>query len=143
LAAAGNLKAEVMLTLCYGCGLRAGGVCRLKAGDIGSELYFFAVFMSKSVALTINRQLKAARALGGWEQIDLAAAAGVAILANASAATEKGAIGRLPYDCARTCAEFLPGARTPHQRSAIRAQTAGSRAPVSGTGPQKRPSKGA
>ncbi len=34
LAAAGNLKAEVMLTLCYGCGLRAGEV----SGDIDSEL---------------------------------------------------------------------------------------------------------
>ena len=32
-AAAGSLKAEAMLTLCYGCGLRAGEVCRLKAGD--------------------------------------------------------------------------------------------------------------
>ena len=38
LAAARNLKAKAMLTLCYGCGLRAGEVCRLKAGNIDREL---------------------------------------------------------------------------------------------------------
>jgi integrase/recombinase XerD len=36
LAMAGNLKVQVMLTLGYGCGLRAGEIVRLKAGDIDS-----------------------------------------------------------------------------------------------------------
>jgi integrase/recombinase XerD len=47
LAAAGSLKAEVMLTLCYGCGLRAGEVCRLKAGDIDSELNIIRIVQAK------------------------------------------------------------------------------------------------
>jgi len=34
LAMADTLKIKVMLTLCYGCGLRAGEVCRLRVGDI-------------------------------------------------------------------------------------------------------------
>ena len=37
LAMATNLKARAMLTLAYGCGLRAGEVVRLRAGDIDSE----------------------------------------------------------------------------------------------------------
>src|SRR6516164_3956822 len=36
LAKAGNLQAHVMLALGYGCGLRAGEIVRLKAGDIDS-----------------------------------------------------------------------------------------------------------
>ena len=32
-----NLQARAMLTLGYGCGLRAGEVVRLRAGDIDSE----------------------------------------------------------------------------------------------------------
>ncbi len=47
LAAAGSLKAEVMLTLCYGCGLRAGEVCRLKAADIDSELNIIRIVQAK------------------------------------------------------------------------------------------------
>src|SRR5208337_3703709 len=47
LAAAGSLKAEVMLTLCYGCGLRAGEVCRLKAGDVDSELNIIRIVQAK------------------------------------------------------------------------------------------------
>src|SRR6202165_1392989 len=34
LAVARSLKARVLLSLCYGCGLRAGEVVRLKVGDI-------------------------------------------------------------------------------------------------------------
>ena len=36
-----------MLTLCYGCGLRAGEVCRLKAGDIDSELNIIRIVQAK------------------------------------------------------------------------------------------------
>ncbi len=35
-----------MLTLCYGCGLRAGEVVRLKAGDIDSEQMIIRVVQS-------------------------------------------------------------------------------------------------
>src|SRR6202790_4577081 len=37
LTMATSLKARAMLTLAYGCGLRAGEVVRLRAGDIDSE----------------------------------------------------------------------------------------------------------
>lgn len=47
LAMAGKLKVKVMLTLCYGCGLRAGEVCRLKAGDIDSELNVIRIVQGK------------------------------------------------------------------------------------------------
>ena len=47
LALAGNLKVTLMLTLCYGCGLRAGEVCRLKAGDIDSELNIIRIVQAK------------------------------------------------------------------------------------------------
>ena len=36
LAMAPSLKAKVMLSLAYGCGMRAGEVVRLKVGDIDS-----------------------------------------------------------------------------------------------------------
>ena len=36
LAMSGNLKVHVMLALGYGCGLRAGEIVRLRAGDIDS-----------------------------------------------------------------------------------------------------------
>ena len=36
LAVAGNLKVHIMLALGYGCGLRAGELVRLRAGDIDS-----------------------------------------------------------------------------------------------------------
>jgi site-specific recombinase XerD len=47
LEAADKLKVKVMLTLCYGCGLRAGEVCRLKAGDIDSELDIIRIVQAK------------------------------------------------------------------------------------------------
>ena|SRR5690242_5732270 len=37
LAMSGNLKVHVMLALGYGCGLRAGEIVRLRAGDIDSQ----------------------------------------------------------------------------------------------------------
>lgn len=37
LTMATSLKARAMLTLAYGCGLRAGEVVQLRAGDIDSE----------------------------------------------------------------------------------------------------------
>jgi integrase len=36
-----------MLTLCYGCGLRAGEVCRLKAGNIDRELNIIRIVQAK------------------------------------------------------------------------------------------------
>ena len=36
LASAGSLRLRVMLALAYGCGLRAGEVARLRAGDVDS-----------------------------------------------------------------------------------------------------------
>jgi integrase len=42
-----SLKARVMLTLCYGCGLRAGEVVRLTAGDIDSEQMIIRIVQSK------------------------------------------------------------------------------------------------
>lgn len=47
LACAQSLKARVMLTLAYGCGLRAGEVVRLTAGDIDSEQMIIRVVQSK------------------------------------------------------------------------------------------------
>ena len=47
LTMATSLKARVMLTLCYGCGLRAGEVVRLTVGDIDSEQMIIRVVQSK------------------------------------------------------------------------------------------------
>lgn len=47
LAMAGNLKVRVMLALGYGCGLRAGEIVRLKAGDIDSAQMIIRVVQSK------------------------------------------------------------------------------------------------
>ncbi len=47
LAMATNLKARAMLTLAYGCGLRAGEVVRLRAGDIDSEQGIIRIVQSK------------------------------------------------------------------------------------------------
>jgi len=47
LAMATSLKARAMLTLSYGCGLRAGEVVRLRAGDIDSEQMIIRVVQSK------------------------------------------------------------------------------------------------
>jgi integrase/recombinase XerD len=47
LAMAGNLKVHAMLALGYGCGLRAGEIVRLKAGDIDSQQMIIRVVQSK------------------------------------------------------------------------------------------------
>ena len=47
LAMATSLKALAMLTLAYGCGLRAGEVVRLRAGDIDSEQMIIRIVQSK------------------------------------------------------------------------------------------------
>ena len=47
LATATSLKARAMLTLAYGCGLRAGEVVRLRAGDIDSEQRIIRIVQSK------------------------------------------------------------------------------------------------
>src|SRR4030095_5139066 len=46
LTMATSLKARAMLTLAYGCGLRAGEVVRLRAGDIDSEEMIISVVQS-------------------------------------------------------------------------------------------------
>jgi site-specific recombinase XerD len=47
LTLATNLKARAMLTLAYGCGLRASEVVRLRAGDIDSEQMIIRIVQSK------------------------------------------------------------------------------------------------
>jgi integrase/recombinase XerD len=47
LTMATSLKARAMLTLAYGCGLRAGEVVRLRAGDIDSEQMIICIVQSK------------------------------------------------------------------------------------------------
>jgi integrase/recombinase XerD len=47
LTCAASLKARVMLTICYGCGLRAGEVVRLTVGDIDSEQMIIRIVQSK------------------------------------------------------------------------------------------------
>jgi len=47
LAMARSLKARAMLTLAYGCGLRAGEVVRLRAGDIDSEQKIIRIVQSR------------------------------------------------------------------------------------------------
>jgi len=47
LAMASNLKVHVMLALGHGCGLRAGEIVRLKAGDIDSAQMIIRVVQSK------------------------------------------------------------------------------------------------
>jgi site-specific recombinase XerD len=47
LTMATSLKARAMLTLAYGCGLRAGEVVRLRAGDIDSEQRIIRIVQSK------------------------------------------------------------------------------------------------
>ena len=48
LTMATSLKARAMLTLAYGCGLRAGEVVRLRTGDIDSEQMIIRIVQSKS-----------------------------------------------------------------------------------------------
>src|ERR1700751_1756477 len=47
LAMATSLKARAILTLAYGCGLRAGEVARLRAGDIDSDQMSIRIGQSK------------------------------------------------------------------------------------------------
>jgi len=47
LAMTPNLKARVMLSLAYGCGLRAGEVVRLKVGDIDSPQQIIRIVQSR------------------------------------------------------------------------------------------------
>jgi len=47
LTMAASLKARAMLALTYGCGLRAGEVVRLRAGDIDSEQKIIRIVQSK------------------------------------------------------------------------------------------------
>jgi integrase/recombinase XerD len=47
LAMAGGLKIRVMLALGYGCGLRAGEIVRLKAGDIDSAQNIIRIVQAK------------------------------------------------------------------------------------------------
>lgn len=47
LTMATSLKAQTMLTLAYGCGLRAGEVVRLRAGDIDSAQMIIRIVQSK------------------------------------------------------------------------------------------------
>src|SRR5262249_349384 len=71
LTMAPSLKARAMLTLAYGCGLRAGEVVRLRAGDIDSEQMIIRIVQSKgrkdrhvmlpAEVLKLSRQLWKAR----------------------------------------------------------------------------------
>ncbi len=47
LAMAANIKARVMLSLAYGCGMRAGEVVRLRVGDIDSAQNIIRIVQSK------------------------------------------------------------------------------------------------
>ncbi|MCP4070707.1 MAG: tyrosine-type recombinase/integrase, partial [Hyphomicrobiales bacterium] len=47
LAMAPSLKARVMLSLAYGCGMRAGEVVRLKVGDIDSAQQIIRIVQAK------------------------------------------------------------------------------------------------
>src|SRR6266576_5732268 len=47
LAMSGNLKVHVMLALGYGCGLRAGEIVRLRAGDIDSAQMIIRIVQEK------------------------------------------------------------------------------------------------
>ena len=51
-----SLQARAMLTLAYGCGLRAGEVVRLRAGDIDSEQMIIRVVQSKGLKSLPSRK---------------------------------------------------------------------------------------
>ena len=55
LAMATSLKARAMLTLAYGCGLRAGEVVRLRTGDIDSEQRIIRIVQSKGRKVFYHR----------------------------------------------------------------------------------------
>src|SRR5881392_2204002 len=63
LAVATSLKARVLLSLCYGCGLRAGEVVRLKVKHIDSAQKIIRIEQSKS-RKDRNVMLSADRAFG-------------------------------------------------------------------------------
>src|SRR6516165_6435674 len=51
-----SLQARAMLTLAYGCRLRAGEVVRLRAGDIDSEQLIIRVVQSKGLKSLPSRK---------------------------------------------------------------------------------------
>ena len=51
-----SLPARAMLTLAYGCGLRAGEVVRLRAGDIDSEQMIIRIVQSKGLKSLPSRK---------------------------------------------------------------------------------------
>jgi integrase/recombinase XerD len=55
LAMAGGLKIRVMLALGYGCGLRAGEIVRLKAGDIDSAQNIIRIVQAKGARTGTSR----------------------------------------------------------------------------------------
>ena len=64
LTMATSLKARAMLTLAYGCGLRAGEVVRLRAGDIDSEQMIIRV-----VAAFSPERLSSLEDLANWPRL--------------------------------------------------------------------------
>src|SRR5258706_14525180 len=66
LTMATSLKARAMLTLAYGCGLRAGEVVRLRAGDMDSEQMIIRIVQSKG--RKDRHVMLPAEALEPWRQ---------------------------------------------------------------------------
>ena len=65
-----SLQARAMLTLAYGCGLRAGEVVRLRAGDIDSEQMIIRIVQSKGLKdrhVMLPAAVKMASAIGSRE----------------------------------------------------------------------------
>lgn len=58
LAIASGLKARVMLSLAYGCGMRAGEVVRLKVGDIDGEQKIIRIVEAKPPCLSHGWRLR-------------------------------------------------------------------------------------
>ncbi len=48
-----SLKAQVMLSLAYGCGMRAGEIVRLKVGDIDSAQEIIRIVQAKVTVAAI------------------------------------------------------------------------------------------
>jgi integrase/recombinase XerD len=68
LAMAPNLKARVMLSLAYGCGMRAGEVVRLKVGDIDSAQQIIRIVQQRVAKIATSccpLTFWACRATGG------------------------------------------------------------------------------
>jgi integrase len=51
-----SLQSRAMLTLAYGCGLRAGEVVQLRAGDIDSKQMIIRVVQSKGLKSLSSRK---------------------------------------------------------------------------------------